>query len=155
MRVKPRSPKAEVASRYAGFRRRLAAAHQRDATAVRPWSFTDDKMSAVVIAAEVKQPMCEAVHLVIVEIDVFLLLLKEQFEAGIDEHGPEDVEDPVEHGDHHRSQSYEDCTHDDGAEDPVEEHPVLILLLYGEEIENEQYDEQVVDREHLLRRVRA
>jgi len=52
MRVKPRSPKGEVASRYAGFRRRLAAAHQRDATAVRPclhagvrfgtqaWSFT-------------------------------------------------------------------------------------------------------------------
>jgi len=41
MRVKPRSPKGEVASRYAGFRRRLAVAHQRDATAVRPWSFTE------------------------------------------------------------------------------------------------------------------
>ena len=38
--MKPRSPKGEVASRCAGFRRRFAAAHQRDATAVRPWSFT-------------------------------------------------------------------------------------------------------------------
>src|SRR3989339_1881457 len=103
MRVKPRSPKGEVASRYAGFRRRLAAAHQRDATAVRPWSFTDDKMPAVVVAAEVKHPVREAVYFTLAEIDVFLLFLEEQLDACVDEHGSEDVEDPVKHGHYHQS----------------------------------------------------
>ena len=44
----------------------------------------------------------------------------------------------------------EDESHHDGAEDTIEEHPVVVSLLHAERHEELDHDEDVVDGEGLL-----
>src|SRR5690606_24878794 len=70
-----------------------------------------------------------------------------------DEEGAEDVEDPVETLDEEGARADHGAAHDEGAEDPPEQHAVLVLLRDAEVPEDQDEDEDVVDAERLLDQV--
>jgi hypothetical protein len=65
------------------------------------------------------------------------------------EERPEDVHDPVEL-EEERAERDEDRPEDEGPEDPPVEDPVLVGGRDAEELEKDDEDEDVVDRERLL-----
>jgi len=78
------------------------------------------------------------------------LPLQEELDPGEDEERAEDVDDPVEALEKHGAEDDEDGAHEQGAEDPPEEHPVLEHGRDGEVREDNEEDEEVVDRKRLL-----
>ena len=65
----------------------------------------------------------------------------------------EDVDDPVERLEQRRAGDDEDRAHDERAEDPPEQHAVLVGLRHREVREDHEEDEDVVDRQRLLDQV--
>ena len=73
--------------------------------------------------------------------------------AGVQEQEAEDVDRPVEGLDDRSAEADEDGPEHDRAEDPVEEHPVLVLERDDEGREDQREDEDVVDRQAELEQV--
>src|SRR5437660_707838 len=71
-------------------------------------------------------------------------------DAGHDEQRAEDVQDPVERGDQDRARADKQPTHDQRAENAVEQHAVLAHLRDAKVLEDENDDEDVVDAERLF-----
>ena len=65
----------------------------------------------------------------------------------------EDVDDPLEACEQRRAQPDEQAAHHQRAEDPPEQHPVLVLRRHGEVLEDQHDDEDVVDAERFLDQV--
>ena len=79
-----------------------------------------------------------------------LVALHQHPDAGEDEEGSEDVEDPREAGDEDGACCDEDRPEDQGTDHAVEEHAVLVLPGHREVAEDHGPDEDVVDRQGLL-----
>jgi hypothetical protein len=63
------------------------------------------------------------------------------------------IHDPVELVEQKQSRGYEESAHDEGADDPPEQHAPLLSLWNSQLGEDQQEDEDVVDRERLLEKV--
>ena len=74
----------------------------------------------------------------------FILARQRHLDAGVNEEGTEDVENPVETVDHTHADENKSCAHDDRANDSPEEHAVLEFGSNFEVGENENEDEDVV-----------
>ena len=74
-----------------------------------------------------------------------VLVLEEQFDAGIDQEGSEQIGHPVEAVEQRDAGADENGAHQNGAEDAPEEHLVLQLGWNLEVAEDEQKDEEIVD----------
>ena len=68
----------------------------------------------------------------------------------IDEEAAEQVGNPAEFFDQQDAEPDHQSTQDEGAEDPPEEHPVLLGERHPEIAEHHRDDEDVVDRKRIL-----
>src|SRR5262245_1095950 len=79
-----------------------------------------------------------------------LLLLDQHLDAGVDEERAEDVPDPGEAREEGHAERDHRSPADDRPEDSPEQDPVLELAGHGEEAEDQNEDEDVVDRKRLF-----
>ena len=79
-----------------------------------------------------------------------LVALSDHPVPGVEQEGGEHVEDPGETLDQHRAGGDEHPAKDQRAEDPEEQHPVLVLPRDDEVAEDDRPDEHVVHRQRLL-----
>jgi hypothetical protein len=73
--------------------------------------------------------------------------VQQHLDAGEQQEGREDVEDPAEVADQRRAQADHDGAQHDDADDPPEQHPVLVLPRNGEIGQDQGDDEDVVHRQ--------
>jgi hypothetical protein len=123
----------------------------KSGVAMRRPSWTVKKVPVVVVRGDREEAAEKADGNVVIRVDVHLLLARQgHLDAGVDEEGAEDVDDPVEAGDHADAHEDEDGAHDDGADDAPEEHAVLPARGDLEVGEDEDEDEDVVDAQAEL-----
>ncbi len=115
-----------------------------------------DEARAVVVVGHGHDPPCEAHDPHLVDVDLVVVAgdgVAQQLEAGQQQDAAEHQEDPVEPVQGRGAQGDEDAPQDEGADDAVEEHPLLERLGDGEGGEQQHEDEQVVDAQGLLDQV--
>src|SRR5215213_8684382 len=99
--------------------------HQQQG-AVKPPVDAGEEMGLFVMARDRHEPPDDAQHGVFFGINL-RLLLEEHLDAGVDEKGAEDVNDPAEVIYQGRAQKYHDGAHDERPEHAPEEDAVLVL----------------------------
>ena len=95
----------------------------------------------------------EAQQRVLGGVDHVVVALRPHPIARIEEQEPEDVDRPMEGFDDGRAEADEDGPEDDGAQDPVEEHAMLVHQRHGEGREDQREDEDVVNRQAELEQI--
>ena len=105
----------------------------------------DEEPVPLLVVRDGDHPADELEEEVITGID--LLVAERELDAGVDEERPEQRHHPLEPLDELRPQEHERQPHDDGAEDPPEENPVLVLERHLEIAEHHREHEHVVHRQ--------
>ena len=112
--------------------------------------FLDKEMLAVDLAGNVKNFGKELKHPGFFKRRLFFALVQQHLDPGVDEEGGKDVQYPVEVRDQRFPDQDQQSAHDDCAEDPPEQNPVLVHPRHPEAGKDQRHDENVVERKALF-----
>jgi hypothetical protein len=104
---------------------------------------------AFVTGGDRQEPPGQAYERVLLRLDLGTVEA-EHPDAGDDQDGAKDIDDPVEPGEEQRAQADHDRAHDDGAQDAPPEHLGLGHGRDTEVLKDQDEDEEVVDRKRQL-----
>ena len=123
--------------------------HQQQRRRPQPAVLADEEALAAILAGERHEALEGPHDRVRLGVDL-RLSAAEDLEAGVEQEGAEDEDQPCEAGDQRRAHADEQAAGDQGAEDAPEQHPVLVLRRHGEVVEDDDEDEEVVEAERPL-----
>ncbi len=92
---------------------------------------------------------CEANYGMAGDIDVFVgfVALDEHFDARVDQQRPEEIEEPGELLNEHRTAEDENESHDKCPQNAPEQYALEVFFLYAECEKDHDHDKKIVDRE--------
>ena len=110
-----------------------------------------DELDAVPLLGGREPPLDPLQQPVLLEVLLVRLALGGQLDGGVDEEGAEEVEDPAEVLDRRRADGDEDPAHHQGQDDADQQGRLLQRPGHREPRHDDDEDEQVVDRQAVLR----
>src|SRR5262249_47292055 len=112
----------------------------------------NEEVVGVVVLCHRYQATEELEHRILVRMDLFIFLCG-HFDAGQDEQGTEDIENPVQPLQQRNASNNEDGAHHECAKNPPEEDFMLVASWHLEVREDQDEDKDVVDAKRLLDQV--
>lgn len=87
---------------------------------------------------------------ILIEIDMLLFFIKEQFYSGVDKNSAKDIKNPVEFLHDQSAGPDKSTSKDDGAQNAIEQNFVMIFIFQLKITKNQEHHKKIVERQHRL-----